>query len=315
MKNRVAKILKVVISPAFIILLVISSVLWLISRLSHNYSTITEIEVSITTDYNSNLWIDNHPIKVKALVQGDGRDLMLNIMGLGGDPTTIPLSMLTLRQEPGAATYLYRIDEQSMERALASEQSKFTIMMITDTMRQINVSPIAEARIEIKSNISTHCAPQYTVNDNILLTPDSISIKAPLAVLDTLKYISTESLHLDDLREHTSGVVKLNIPPYIVSSVDMIRYSIDVVSYTELSCFLSVQSHSDTHIITIPTQVEVKAKVPLGAVEASLDDVKAYISNTAEGREGTIYRVELKGIPHEAIEWSITPEFVEVYFL
>lgn len=303
-----------VISPAFIILLVISTIMWFISRLSHNYTTIIEIEVSITTDYGSSVWVDSHPLKVKVLAQGDGRDLMLNKVGLG-EPTTIPVSMLSLSQEPNAAPYLHRINVESLERALASEQSKFAIIMITDTAQQISVSSIVQARIEIKSAISAHCAPQYTVNGDITLAPDSINIKAPLSVLDTLRYISTEPLELNDLREHTNGVVKLNMPPTVVSNVDMIRYSINVVSYTEMSCRLPVKSASGTQIISSPTYVEIKAKVPLGAVGAKLDNVKAYISNKAEDREGKIYRVELTGMPSEAIEWSIIPEFVEVYTL
>lgn len=301
-----------VISPAFIILLVISTVLWFISRLSHNYTTIIEIEVSITTDYGSSVWVDSHPIKVKVLAQGDGRDLMLNKVGLG-EPTTIPVSMLSLSQKPNSAPYLYRINEESLERALASEQSKFAIIMIIDTAQQISVSPIAQARIEIKSTISAHCAPQYTVDGDIILAPDSINIKAPLSVLDTLRYIATEPLELNDLREHTNGIVKLNMPPTVVSNVDMIRYSIDVVSYIEMSCTLPVKSPNGTQIIPTPTQVEIKAKVPLGATSAKLDNVKAYISSVAEDREGRIYRVELTGMPPEAIEWSITPEFVEVF--
>ncbi len=313
MKQRFSKAVKVVISPAFLILLVTSAILWFITKLSHNYTATIDVEVTPVTDFNSGIWVEQQqPLLVKTLAQGDGRDLILYKLGLG-QKINIPVSMLTISQEDDAQPYMFTIDEKSMERALSSEQNKFTILMTTCTIPTVKVSSFSETNLPLISIFCVISAPQYTIKRASVRSPYSMSVNPPLAYLDTLNAVYTLPLELNELRTHTSGVIRLITPPGAVNSVDIVRYTIDVVGYTELSLVVPISQNIDENILTIPTEVKLMAKVPLNNTVVSLQGVRAVIDTKWADIEGKIGRVVIENMPKQVIDWSVEPEFVEVF--
>ncbi|MEG3047565.1 MAG: hypothetical protein RR872_02915, partial [Mucinivorans sp.] len=124
-------------SLPFLILLVLSTTLWLIGRLSHNYTTQIEIPIEITTDYDSQLWVDHSVQNVRSIVSADGRDLLLYKMGLAPN-VKIPLSLLEITpKESQGDPYLYQIDENSLEKAIMQVQKNVSLSMIIDTIQTL----------------------------------------------------------------------------------------------------------------------------------------------------------------------------------
>lgn len=295
------------ISPAFIVLAVISAGLWFISRLSHTYTSQISIPVELVTDYGADLWVSGGKLSVRTLVKGDGRDLLLYKLGLG-PKVIIPVSALQLSQNDSAEPYLYSVAEKSMERALSSEQTRFTVVMITDTIEQIKVSMIGEARLPIVAKIEVNCSPQYMVRGGIQLKPDSVTVKAPLAMLDTMREIATDPVRLDKVNSLRSDAVSLVIPPNVVAQTSVVRYLIDVVGYTEQRYTVPITVPAGC--LVIPAAVQVVVHVPLNVTYPEAVRVTSSVTPVVGERYS---RVVVEGLPSAAIVMSVTPEFVEVY--
>lgn len=296
------------ISPAFVVLVVISCALWFISRLSHTYTSQITIPVELVTDYSSDVWVGTTQLSVRTLVKGDGRDIILYKFGLG-PKVVIPVSSLQLVQSDQNIPYLYSVVEKSMERALSSEQSRFTVMMITDTIEQVKLSAIGEARLPVVSQIEVDCAPQYMVRGRVQLKPDSMTIKAPLAILDTMLSIKTEPLTLEQINSLQSDAISLIVPDNVVVPASMVRYLIDVVGYTEQRYTLPITS-ADRRLV-IPAQTQVVVRVPLNVSYPKSVELSAAVEISDSSHKYS--RVAIHGLPEQAIIMSIEPEFVETY--
>lgn len=296
------------ISPAFIVLVVISCALWFISRLSHTYTSQITIPVELVTDYSSDVWIGTTQLSVRTLVKGDGRDIILYKFGLG-PKVVIPVSSLQLVQSDQSVPYLYSVVEKSMERALSSEQNRFTVMMITDTIEKVKLSAIGQARLPVVSQIEVDCAPQYMVRGGVQIKPDSITVKAPLAILDTMLSIKTEPLMLEQVNSLRSDAISLVVPDNVVLPAPMVRYMIDVVGYTEQRYTLPITS-ADRRLV-IPARTKVVVRVPLNVPYPNSVDLSAVVEISDSSYKYN--RVVINGLPEQAIIMSVDPEFVETY--
>ncbi len=310
MKQQISNIIKVAISPAFLILLVISVSLWFISRLSNTYTSTIELGVELRNDYAATMWVEPTPLTVKVMVQGDGRDLILYKLGIGKS-VTIPFSSLTVTQDPGASQYMCRIDEKSLLRALAAEQSLFTALMIMDTIKQVKVSAIAEAKLPVEPSFQLDFASQYTLSGDIALFPDTVMVKAPLSAIDTLKAIYTNDLEFNNLSSSANGTIGLKSLSDVNISTSMVRYNINVVGYTEMSFNRSIASPEN--IITVPRRAEVVVKIPFSLAVETLDDIKVALSDNYVDRDSTVKEVKVLNLPKSVIGWRVDPQFVECY--
>ncbi|MEG0656261.1 MAG: hypothetical protein RR465_04500, partial [Mucinivorans sp.] len=121
------------LSIPFLMLLVLSAVLWLIGRLAHSYTTQIELPITIVTDYDSKMWIDRSQKNVRLIVSADGREILPYKMGLA-PRLIIPLSMLKITPDNSQKDpYLYKIDENSLAKAIMRVQNKMKLSMIVDT--------------------------------------------------------------------------------------------------------------------------------------------------------------------------------------
>ncbi len=311
--QKIKKILKTGSSPMFILFLVLAFALWYISRLSHNYTTTIEVEVTLTTDYNSTVAVQTPSVMVELLAEGDGRELLLYKLGIGGE-ITIPTSDLELSPVLSTATpYDYIIEENSMLQALGQYQNDFKVVMITDTIPSVRISEIEEKRVPVVAQFEIQCAPQFIVSSQIKIEPEEVIIKAPRSMLDTLSAVYTAPLKFENLRASTTGVVELQIPQDALGPEEMIRYSIPVAGYVEEKLTLKISSPKETNILALPSNVEVHITMPRESNQILDTKISAHYDPTPQSNDGLVHKVVIKGLPEDVIKWRVEPEFVEIY--
>lgn len=256
------------------------------------------------------MWVDDTPITVKAMVQGDGRNLLLYKLG-AGNSFKIPFSSLTVTQDRDAKQYMYRIDENSMLKALSAEQNELIVTMIMDTIAQVKVSAITEIALPIVTRFDIEYEKQYTQSGEIVLTPDSVLVKAPLAAFDTLTAIYTEELAFKNLSSSTRGTVALERISNAIYSTNMVRYNINVVGYTEISLTRPIQNPNGT--LTLPSEVELLVKIPFSLSSDSFNGTTITLSSNYVDRDSLIKEVVVKNLPEGVIEYTVIPQYVECY--
>lgn len=308
-KIRIRKLLSI----PFLVLLIISSALWLAGKLSHTYTTQIEVPINIVTDYNSGMWVDDGMKTVRCKATADGRDLLLYKLGLV-PRLTVPLSLLTLKEAGDVNNiYLYKVGEQSLEKAIMQVQNKFTVNIITDTMPTFVMSHLMGSRIRVASMVDVECADGYMLHSGLRLSVDSIDIKAPLSVLDTLSSIPTRRVVVRDARGAINGTVELDIPSsVVVASNNVIRYEALSVPFTELVYFLPIEVVGNVEAVALPRRAKVKLRVPLSSFSSVTTPV-LFINTNSESRSG-YYPIKVSDLSPGVVVTSVEPVMAQ-YFI
>ncbi len=136
MKNDLLKWLRHYISPAFLILLTASFVLWYIAKLSYTY----------TTDLNIDVKIGSTKFEVNCVVEGVGTNLFGYRLYKGGK-VSIPLSELQYQRSTDNNTYgKLIIEPQSLQNALSVRYSDIKVISIS-SLPALNISQQDEAKL------------------------------------------------------------------------------------------------------------------------------------------------------------------------
>ncbi len=117
MKNDLLKWLRHYISPAFVVMLTASFILWYIAKLSYTY----------TTDLNIDVKIGTTKLGVVCVVEGVGTNLFGYRLYKGGK-VSIPLSELKYQRFVG--TNDIAIDPQSLQNALSVRYSDIKVVSV-----------------------------------------------------------------------------------------------------------------------------------------------------------------------------------------
>lgn len=307
--SNVSHILRQLSWRVFALLLVVSCALWLAGKLSHRYTTEISIPIEFTADYKADVWVRTATQKVRFRVEGDGGNLLLYKMGLGRT-ISIPISALKMNKYSSRNPYLFTITEESLVRAISVAQTDFRIAIMTDTLPKALISPIKERKIPIVSRVHIDCVDQFMVVGGVHVVPDSVSIKAPLSMLDTIKLIYTKPLNIEKCSSSQSGAVDLELPESLVASHDVVRYEASVQRFTERQYHLPIEvTGAPIGSFIIPNTVKVTVQIPLTEYFGQ-QSPKASIDIRQREKYSKIH---VSGLPLRAKIIRMEPEFAQFF--
>ena len=317
--RRIKVFLNLFKQRVFVAFLILAVLLWYFNRLGNRFTTEIDIPVHLVTDFNSEVWIDQPDLKVRCLVEGEGRRLVLYKFGLmpyfGIAASRLNFISAATDERP----YRNMIEPRSMMRMLALGIKDLTFVQVTDSLLSVNVSPMGSARLPVYGNVRIEPDRQYMQVGTTIITPDTVMVKAPVIVLDSLRQIETESRHFTRARRSLNGSVGLRLPRSVISDVSSVRYSADVTSYTEVEYKLdvgvaSLPAHMQATVV--PMQVYLLLKVPLRSYNRYQSRSPVAEINFAEKDENlsSFFAVKIDSLPPGVEIISVHPEFVEAFF-
>jgi hypothetical protein len=232
----------------FLICVLLASIIWVVNALSKTY--ITEINYSLTAPLASGK--DDIPVKVK--LSGQGFDLIYIYLRI--NKNKYPFS--TFNTSVNCIEFT--------DSLLGDLRKSISLMDVKPALITGSVTANQKMkRLPVKSKIETHFASRYGSSVSLLVNPDSVDIAGPASVLDSLRYIETESLRISNLDQSLFRSVGLITPhPSCWLQKDRIWIYIPAEEYTEAIVQVPV-THPDTRQKTrlIPERVSVICLVPV----------------------------------------------------
>lgn len=296
----------------FLLFLVIAAALWYIHKLDYNYKTEVSVHVRLTMDHNSVGWIENPEFDIICMVDAKGGDILKHNVKWN-HLIEIPASSLSMEHVGG---YRYRISQGSFKDAISAAQNKLNIVQMLDTLPQLQIIPLENVVLPIRSRIKIDCRRQYMMVNEVEFTPSAVHVRAPRTMLDTLRAIDTQPLELGDVNKSMASSINLVCPDNVILSQPSVRYSFKVTGYTELEYDLAVEffnAPEDKSVVAVPSQVKVLVKVPLsnfgksgGRTPVAMVDYDGFLDGGSK-----LLRVQVDSIPYGGQITRITPEFIE----
>lgn len=314
MKRKISTVIK----PSFWVFLLIAALLWYGDKLGERYTTVITIPVEVKNDFTSRLWIEQPQGKILCRAEGMGGKLMAYKLNMG-EPAIIPMSQLSLIPLPGSDRY-FRVDKNALTGALAATLKDLRIHEILDTALIISVSPVESKRMPVNSRINIQTARQYMLVNGVHLDPDSILVRGPKIILDTMKAISTRPRQYKDVKTTQVGQIGLEQHEGVLLSVQQVDYRADVVPYTQHTLELPVRvKHlpEGVQATIVPARVTVVVNVPLRDYERIREERLHACVDYEQVRAETSGRcaVHIDSLPVGTEIMRIEPQFVEPFFI
>ncbi len=171
------------------------------------------------------------------------------------------------------------------------------LLQISPSLFPLQYSKMALKKLPVLTNLDINFRPGYLGEERLQITPDSVVVRGPKNMLDTLVHINTEEFKLLDVHENINQQIELERIEELVFEVESIQLFWPVLPYSEKSLIIPIK------VVNIPVGVKVKlfppeanlrATLPLSLLNAVQSSDFSLVVDYENIREGQADAMELK---------------------
>jgi YbbR domain-containing protein len=230
--------------PVFFFILVLSSIFWVLTVLSKNYTTTVHYIGEFVDFPTDKLMIDQKNVDLHLQVIAPGFTLLAHRFRFN---KKIPLSVSTfIPKRKGQHWNYFLLSEQSISQIQEVLPSNMQLLHMQPNRIDIMLDDKAERVIPIKLKSEQTYKDLFRPKEPIKLSPSTIVISGPKAVVEVFDVIYTKKLILDNIDSDKSG--KIEIEPLNHSEINYslkeVDWQLKVEQFTEgkMNLALSVKN-------------------------------------------------------------------------
>ena len=240
----------------FLFFLLLSFTFWTSTKLSNTY-TVEESFSIIWTNIPNGIIPSSENQQMNVSISASGIEIL--IYRLINKSINISLSQADFSREKGL------IDLRGQEFFIQKQFFENTKLNILNPLfLEFKFSRLEEKVFTVVPQIEINLRAGYLIDSSLKVTPDSILVRGPKSILDTLNSIQSESITADDLYENFRKIVSLRSIPEIQLSESKVTVEVAVSRYTEKEFLLNVE------VINLPLGTRVKLFPPKAKVRVTL---------------------------------------------
>lgn len=250
----------------FLVCFVISILMWLFIELMKNYTD--EIRYNITfSNAPKDLILTNSGDSLLTIgMNAQGFELLVAKYAQKRRTLNIDLSTLKIRSvSDGYSAFLpsaYIIEQLGSQIRFEKE-----ITYVKPDTLFFRFSEIYRKQVVVKPDVTFTLNGQYDITDSIKIKPEYITVSSIKSIIDTLSFVKTRQLQLNQLDSNVSTRVALFKGPQerlIKYSADSVTVAIKVEKVTEAGYTVPVSIKGNGENVKIfPDKVEIICRVPL----------------------------------------------------
>lgn len=282
----------------FLIFVTISSMLWLLNALSKDYITEVECPIAYKNIPDDYVFIGEPVNSVKLQVSGRGFTLLKYSLGTIALPYGIDLQSYFSgnEKEQASISFSYYIisNKEQIERFLNDE---IAVLDVAPTILQLKFDRLHSKKVKVRPNTDLKLALQYRTKGQLKTKPDSVLVRGPRTVIDTLKYVHTALISDNNIKESKTYETKLITPKLCNISTKKANVMVTTEQFTENTFEIPIQiiNKPDTVKLTIfPNTINVTFLVSFDNYEKiKPTDFKAAIDYQDIKKQSTIQELNI----------------------
>jgi YbbR domain-containing protein len=255
-----------------IIAVVFSVLLWGSISLSSNYITTIELPVRITNFPEGYATASRLPDKIDIKVRGQGWKLVY--LNLSAD-AEYRISSGRERGRRFVNLYNYVLENQWLTSGVD------VISIFPDTL-SFNVERVENKKVKVTPELKAGYRKGYGLADNVSVTPDSVTIFAPLSILREIEEVRTEQLEINNLDSRVSRQIALKSLPGVSFPENTVTINLDVQKILEKNFEnISVEVRDipgDRDVVLLPGKVTLGIRGGIDVIaKIKPEDFSAYV--------------------------------------
>ena len=289
--------------------ILISTLLWLIIKLSDTYTVTVPFAVHYVDIPASQLISDNDQ-EVSASVKTSGFKLLNYYLRNKGN-RKIDVSLKDIRyQKSDVSTYSFssRYIVEKISEFLATDASD---IILNDDIHYFTMSRLASKKVKIVPKTSIAFEKQYNYYGEPVSTPDSIIIYGAVDDVNNTKEIYTNVITKKNVNQSIETKAKINLDDKLYADINEVEVAINVEKYTEAEVVVPITIPDNVNMHLYPNKAAVRYIVAMKdyaiinnlSFKAIADTTNLYIND--------VLPVELVLYPNNTQIIGIDPKEVE----
>jgi len=313
-KNKLIKFNQNILIFGFF--LIISFLFWFFNSLSNEYDTELTIPIEYTHISDNKLVPDAQSNELKVKITAIGYKIV-NYKTSSFDSVIVDLNRFKPKLVLGLTNRKYYILTQRVKEQLVNSLgSEVKLNVITPDTLFFVVDELISKKLPVRRNFDMVFKKQFLLKNNIVIKPDSITVKGVKSMLDTINELQTAFYKFTDLDgEHNFelGLIKIPGLDYLSKTVNC---RIEAEEFTEQNFELPVEVINAPEKIQIkifPTNAKISANIGFSRYRSIYKDQFRLIVDFKEAGESEVSRLRIKVAksPDNISAVRIIPQSVE----
>lgn len=219
----------------------------------------------------------------------------------------------------------YRFNKQGQIQIDASTLHRYLQSYLLPTTRILAFRPdtllieyekLSEKKVPVKMKAFIDTKHQFMVAGDVILNPAFVSVYGPQQVLDTLRWIETELMELNNLSDTVVVSLKLKPVPFVRPEINTVKVVVPVAMFTEKTIELLVEA------VNLPVYLKLKSfpafvKATINIAISDFQqfkntDIQVYIDyNEIKNSKSPKYNLKVKNNNPHINNIRLTPTEVE----
>ena len=298
----------------FSVFFLISASIWLLNALSKNYTSVIEYPLVYTDFPEDKVFVGEMPRHLDLQINAHGYALLRYKMYRKPVPISFKISAFNLNrgQDSSSAYILTRYLKDQIARQLPAE---LQLLEINPDTLHFQFAKRVTRMVKIKPDFEYSIEKQFTIKDEIMLTPDSVEVTGPDLILDTLAFVYTTRYDLGVLTRNYSDRVKLSREADLQYNLSRVNCSIELERFTELLVTVPIEVLNlpdSIFLQTFPSTIKLNCRVGLSKYDR-IDryPFRAVVDYDKIDERITTLNVTIQNLPDYLLGYEYSPKTVE----
>lgn len=246
----------------FLLFLTLSFGFWLMQTLQQDFERRIEFPLRYTNVPSEWVLSEDNPDTISVLFKEKGTTLLYYFWK--GRFKSIDISVAALQKTPDMPL---RITGLILETELSKKLNASTsIVYIEPRDFELHYDLLGSKVVPVSAQVTVATRQGFQLSDEITVSHSEVQLFGSSKMLDTLKYVKTRPVALEDVSSTREVTAYLDLPTGVKSDTETVTLTIPVEEYTEKKVRLSVQCSDipENYILRMfPSIVEVTCYIPL----------------------------------------------------
>lgn len=300
----------------FLICVGIATIFWFLNALEKEYTVELSFPVKYTNLPKNKILSNDPPNHFTLDVRSYGFTLLRYKLSVAFSPIIFNVNEFTGKTMEETNKSMYAIPSRQYRSRIAAQLSnELNITGIHPDTVHFYFDRIVARKFKVTPDISYELKKQHYLFDDIKIKPDSITVKGPESILDTLKTVRTVAQHYKALDQSTQRNVSLKEIKKLEFSPNRVIINIPVEEYTEkqIEVPITIDNLPDSiHVNLFPASVRISFMTGLSHFsEITKDDFRASVLYNDLKNKMDYLPVYLEKVPPHLKSVNFLPKKIE----
>lgn len=251
----------------YLFFLFISIIFWYLNALSRTHTADLHCKLNYQSFPKGKVLISDLPAEVTLKVEGLGFQILKYKIRSFYSSIDLNLSEYRININTKGNQYHYYLLMRYTKNRINSMFSGINVVKISPDTMFFQFTDVVEKKVPIKPDLRVEFEQQYMVHGRIHVIPDCVLISGPQAMIDTMRFITTNEIKKNGVKDTFLTETHLKDIPRFIIPKRKVKVFVPVDKYTEATLNVPIETlnlPAGIDIKTFPSSISLSYLVAVG---------------------------------------------------